>query len=291
MPIDFPTGPTTGQVYTYLGKSWVYNGTGWDAPRADIIEYLPSLIGGNTFNGVQNFTTPIAVGSGGTGAATLASGGYLKGAGTSAVTSQSGIPAGDITSGTLGIARGGTGAATLASGGYLKGAGTSAVTSQSGIPAGDITSGLLDSARLSAGTILQVVTVTSSTSITSTSTSFITTGLTALITPRSTSSRILCLVSMPVVNNSASTASIYTLFRGTVADTNLGTANNPSFRGFGQAYNGSSQVRAIASWNFVDSPNTTSQTRYTVGFLPQSGGAEVMAEQRTGTLTLMEVAG
>jgi hypothetical protein len=34
MPIDFPTSPTTGQVYTYLGKSWVYNGTGWDAPRA-----------------------------------------------------------------------------------------------------------------------------------------------------------------------------------------------------------------------------------------------------------------
>jgi hypothetical protein len=34
MPIDFPASPTTGQVYTYLGKSWVYNGTGWDAPRA-----------------------------------------------------------------------------------------------------------------------------------------------------------------------------------------------------------------------------------------------------------------
>jgi hypothetical protein len=34
MPIDFPSSPTTGQVYTYLGKSWVYNGTGWDAPRA-----------------------------------------------------------------------------------------------------------------------------------------------------------------------------------------------------------------------------------------------------------------
>jgi len=34
MPIDFPTSPTTGQVYTYLGKSWVYNGTGWDAPKA-----------------------------------------------------------------------------------------------------------------------------------------------------------------------------------------------------------------------------------------------------------------
>jgi hypothetical protein len=34
MPIDFPTSPTTGDVYTYLGKSWVYNGTGWDSPRA-----------------------------------------------------------------------------------------------------------------------------------------------------------------------------------------------------------------------------------------------------------------
>lgn len=34
MPIDFPTSPTTGQVYTYGGRSWVYNGTGWDAPQA-----------------------------------------------------------------------------------------------------------------------------------------------------------------------------------------------------------------------------------------------------------------
>jgi hypothetical protein len=66
---------------------------------------LPSLSGGNTFTGVQNFTTPIAVGSGGTGAATLASGGYLKGAGTSAITSQSGIPAGDVTSGRFASAR------------------------------------------------------------------------------------------------------------------------------------------------------------------------------------------
>jgi hypothetical protein len=54
----------------------------------------------------------VTVGQGGTGATTLASGGYLKGAGTSAITSQTGIPAGDITSGTLGVDRGGTGIAT-----------------------------------------------------------------------------------------------------------------------------------------------------------------------------------
>lgn len=30
MPIDFPSGPATGQVYSYQGNSWVYNGTAWD---------------------------------------------------------------------------------------------------------------------------------------------------------------------------------------------------------------------------------------------------------------------
>jgi hypothetical protein len=34
MPIDFPSGPTTGQVYTYEGRSWVWNGSAWDAPNS-----------------------------------------------------------------------------------------------------------------------------------------------------------------------------------------------------------------------------------------------------------------
>jgi hypothetical protein len=34
MPIDFPNSPTVGQVYTYQGKSWIWNGSGWDVPRA-----------------------------------------------------------------------------------------------------------------------------------------------------------------------------------------------------------------------------------------------------------------
>ncbi len=29
MAINFPTAPSTGQEYTYLGKTWEYNGTGW----------------------------------------------------------------------------------------------------------------------------------------------------------------------------------------------------------------------------------------------------------------------
>lgn len=43
----------------------------------------------------------LAVGNGGTGASTLASGSYLKGAGTSAITTQVGIPRADLPSGTI----------------------------------------------------------------------------------------------------------------------------------------------------------------------------------------------
>jgi hypothetical protein len=52
------------------------------------------------------------VARGGTGATTFTSGAYLKGAGTSAITTQTGIPADDITSGALAIAYGGTGVTT-----------------------------------------------------------------------------------------------------------------------------------------------------------------------------------
>lgn len=68
----------------------------------------------------------LAVGNGGTGATTFTAGTYLKGNGTSAIATQSGIPAGDITSGTLAVARGGTGATTLT--GVVIGNGTSAFT-------------------------------------------------------------------------------------------------------------------------------------------------------------------
>jgi len=98
-------------VETNTGKFKIGNGTSAWASLAytSDVSIKANLAGGNTFTGTQTFGTPLAVGSGGTGASTLASGGYLKGTGTSAITSQSGIPASDITSGTLSIARGGTG--------------------------------------------------------------------------------------------------------------------------------------------------------------------------------------
>lgn len=68
---------------------------------------VTTLTGYAKGSGTSNFSgiATIPVADGGTGATTLTSGAYLKGAGTSAITSQSGIPAGDITSGTLAYAR------------------------------------------------------------------------------------------------------------------------------------------------------------------------------------------
>ena len=111
-------------------------------------------ITGGTISGLG---TPLAVPSGGSGAATLT--GYVKGNGTSAMTASATIPNTDIsglgtmsvqnannvaiTGGTisglgtaLAVPSGGTGATTLT--GYVKGAGTSAMTASATIPNTDI---------------------------------------------------------------------------------------------------------------------------------------------------------
>lgn len=140
------------------------------------------------------------------------------------------------------------------------------------------------------GGILQVVTANSNTEISSSSASAVTTGLTATITPSSTNSRIAIFTSFPSQNNGVATSATYTLFRGTVAGTNLGTTNFAS-PGFAQLYSSTGSVRTSISMHFIDSPATTSATQYTVAFFGQSGAAVVMHEGRRGTLTLMEIAG
>lgn len=29
MPIDFPSGPALGQSYTFAGRTWTWDGSGW----------------------------------------------------------------------------------------------------------------------------------------------------------------------------------------------------------------------------------------------------------------------
>jgi hypothetical protein len=86
-------------------------------------------------------TLPVA--NGGTGATSLTSGYFVKGAGTSALTASQYVALAADVSGTLPVANGGTGATSLTSGYFLKGAGTSAVTASQYVALASDVSGTL----------------------------------------------------------------------------------------------------------------------------------------------------
>ena len=128
--------------------------------------------------------------------------------------------------------------------------------------------------------VLQVVQGTISLQTSTTSSSFVTTGLTASITPSSSSSKILVLCGL-CIGSSASADSYFTIYRG--ASTNLGTAS-----GFVNWFSANGQ--GGAGVNYLDSPATTSSTAYTVYFRTGgSGTAYISVATTTNSIVLMEI--
>ena len=134
------------------------------------------------------------------------------------------------------------------------------------------------------GRLAQVVQATSATAVNSTSTSYVTTGLAVTITPTSNTSKILVLCSTSGKNTTGAQDVFYTLFRGTVAGTNLGDATF----GFVSLY---PTVYSAVAFNYLDSPATTSATTYTMGMRIFSAGPTVGAQQNNGrgTIIAMEI--
>ena len=127
--------------------------------------------------------------------------------------------------------------------------------------------------------VLQVVQGTISLQTSTTSSSFVTTGLTASITPSSSSSKILVLCGL-CIGSSASADSYFTIVRGA---TNLGTAS-----GFVNWFSANGQ--GGAGVNYLDSPATTSSTAYTVHFRTGGSGTAYMSvANTTNSIVLMEV--
>ena len=141
-----------------------------------------------------------------------------------------------------------------------------------------------------AGTVLQVVNATYGTVTDTSSATFVASGLTASITPSSTSSKILAIVSFPATIKVDSRQLTYTLYRN---GTNI-APNNGGQIGFGQIYsNAGGNLQAVCSMNVYDSPATTSSTTYQMYFASTntSGDVQVFNNSLTGTITLMEIAG
>jgi hypothetical protein len=139
--------------------------------------------------------------------------------------------------------------------------------------------------KLPAGTVLQVVSTQSqSVNISTTSTSYVTTNVSASITPASSSSRILLLLNASLDNNASGRQPIITFYRGA---SDLATT-----RGINQLYSDSSRVQSSSTSLYIDSPATTSSTTYTVYFKSNGGGSVTFAtDNLMVSFILMEIAG
>ena len=151
--------------------------------------------------------------------------------------------------------------------------------------------------------ILQVVQAVKTDTFSSASTSFTEiTGLTASITPSATSSKILVVTSLSTTNSTANNGSQYRIQRG-ATDILLGdAASNRTRTSFGNVAVQSNHDIRLMSMSYLDSPNTTSSTTYSIemrmvsasaGYVNRSGSDSDSADfaRAASTLTLMEVAG
>jgi hypothetical protein len=139
------------------------------------------------------------------------------------------------------------------------------------------------------GKVLQVVSATYATNVSTTSTSFVTTGLTGTITPSSATSKIMVFINSPFRTvGSAGNVGYATVYRGTVAGTNLGLADG--FGSSGNVATGETKDHPF-SISILDSPATTSATTYTFAMRSSNASFTVstfMAAKRS-TMTLMEI--
>ena len=140
------------------------------------------------------------------------------------------------------------------------------------------------------GKILQVVSATSTSGTTTTSSTFQNTSLSASITPSSTSSKIFIIYSTNG-DGSSSTDIGTSIFRGTASGTNLAPNTSTGLMTYQYQSEGTGAYTGVGS-HFVDSPNTTSATTYTVCLKATVNGQQVRFNYNgSGMITLMEIAG
>ena len=141
------------------------------------------------------------------------------------------------------------------------------------------------------GKVLQVVSTSGNNLETSTtSSSFVTTNISASITPSSTSSKILIRVMTQLTNTTAGGEAWITLYRN--GTTNLAGGSNETFGLYRDAKSGTANYIGIqAAIEYLDSPSTTSSTTYTVYLKKDGTGTAFVAFNGfTTTITLMEIA-
>jgi len=144
----------------------------------------------------------------------------------------------------------------------------------------------------SGGKLLQVVTATTTTSVTNATTSYADTNLTATITPTLASSKILVMVSQQV---EAFRGSFYgagatiQLLRGATAI--WAPARPTIFGNFTNSVNGDAEIITIANMSYLDSPATTSATTYKTQFKADSASTSAKCQNASSlsSIILLEI--
>ena len=137
------------------------------------------------------------------------------------------------------------------------------------------------------GRVLQVVSAVTSTEVTTSLATYVNTGLSASITPTSSSSKILVIVSHGTIAKSNGSANNRLFFKLLRDSTDLFVFGN------GLLYTATAlQNRGSASFNYLDSPATTSSVTYKTQFANGDAGADVQVQTNSShsSITLMEIA-
>ena len=169
---------------------------------------------------------------------------------------------------------------------------TSATTS--GINASALSAGTLAKARLPAGSVLQVVQATTTTRTVGLSTSYVDiSGLSASITPASASNKILvmfCLSGGTYRGGSnGNEDTIYSRVMRNSTEVSVLYAYDARVA----PWNTESNVYALTSGQYLDSPSTSSSTTYKIQIKSNTGnrGYDISPSSTVSTITLMEIAG
>jgi hypothetical protein len=151
-----------------------------------------------------------------------------------------------------------------------------------------------------AGKVLQVVSTHKTDDFTTASGSFTdVTGLSASITPSSASNKILVMFSITASNTSATLGTHIRLMRGS---TEIAPARSvANYESSWLVFFGDTNLSNQKSFEFLDSPSTTSATTYKIQIKPQNGtsvvnrsGSDAASQEyshkSSSTITVMEIA-
>jgi hypothetical protein len=159
------------------------------------------------------------------------------------------------------------------------------------LPASFVTGAVLTAAQMNdlrgAFRVLQVVYGTTTTSTTNTTSTYADTTLTASITPQSTSSKVLVMVSQNGCYKRSTNAENRIRLRLLRGATEIGAITGDLFLYTGTAIgNGGS-----ASISVLDEPSTTSATTYKTQFMNPFNADGVLVQENSGrsTIILMEI--